>query len=155
MQYTVTLMAVKWQFFKRKNSKSWCFSYFFGYLLQPPQWYSGYFTTICMLGNSHGCWLHKHDTQNAVNTNQGYVLQELLIWFGFLFNVLVIDFSVMLGWSHRFLDIYQYFGEFKVSCSRIQNGGRGVRTLDLSLQSSTLYHWATLAPKFFEILITL
>ena len=26
-------------------------------------------------------------------------------------------FSVMLGWSHRLLDIYQYFGELKVSCS--------------------------------------
>ena len=47
------------------------------------------------------------------------------------FYVQVNNFSVMLGRSHRFLDIYQYFGELKVSCSRTLHGGRGVRTLDL------------------------
>ena len=63
-----------------------------------------------------------------------------LVWFWLLFNVPVNNFSVMLGLSHCFLGIYQYFGELKVSCSRTLHGGRGVRTLDLSLGSQTLYH---------------
>ena len=33
------------------------------------------------------------------------------------------------------MGIYQYFGNLKVSCSRTLYGGRGVRTLDLSLRS--------------------
>ena len=39
------------------------------------------------------------------------------------FYVPVNNFSVILGRSHRFLDIYQYFGELKVSCSRTLHGG--------------------------------
>ena len=66
------------------------------------------------------------------------VSQIVLVWFVVLFNVLVNNFSVILGWRHRFLGIYQYFGELKVSCSMILHGGRGVRTLDLSLRSMTL-----------------
>ena len=65
----------------------------------------------------------------------------------FLFNVLVNNFSLMLGWSHRFLGIYQYFGEL-VSCSRILHGDRGVRTRDLSPSSPTLYHLATFSQSF-------
>ena len=42
-----------------------------------------------------------------------------------LFNVPVNNFSVILGRSHRFLCIYQYFGELNVSCSRTLHGGRG------------------------------
>ena len=65
-------------------------------------------------------------------------LHYVLVWF--LLNVSVNNFSVMLGQSHHFLGIYQYFGELKVSCTRTLHGGRGVRTLDLSLRSPTLYH---------------
>ena len=32
-----------------------------------------------------------------------------------LFNVPINNFSVMVGWRHRFLGINQYFGELKVS----------------------------------------
>ena len=64
-----------------------------------------------------------------------------LVWL--LFNIPVNNFSVMLGRSHCFLGIYQYFGELKVSCSRTQHGGRGIQTQDLSIQSLTLYHLAT------------
>ena len=35
-----------------------------------------------------------------------------LVWFVFLFNVPINNFSVMLGWSHRFLGVYQYFGHY-------------------------------------------
>ena len=48
------------------------------------------------------------------------------VWFGFLLNVLVNNFSVMLGQSHGFLGIYQYFGELKVSCSRTLHGDPGI-----------------------------
>ena len=40
-----------------------------------------------------------------------------------LFNVPVNNFPVIFGRSHRFLCIYQYFGELNVSCSRILHGG--------------------------------
>ena len=69
-----------------------------------------------------------------------------LQFFFYLFNVPVINFSVMMGRSHRFLGIYQYFGDLKVSFSRTLHGGRGVRNLDLSLRSPMLYHCATAAP---------
>ena len=36
--------------------------------------------------------------------------------FGLFFNVSVNNVSVMLGLSHGLLGIYQYFGEFIVSC---------------------------------------
>ena len=48
--------------------------------------------------------------------------------FSITFNVTVNNFSVMLGRSHRFLGIYQYFGELKVSCSRTLHSDGGVRT---------------------------
>ena len=72
--------------------------------------------------------------------------RAVLVWFVFLFKVPVINFSVILGRSHRFLGIYQYFGNLKVSCSRTLYGGRGVRTLDLSLRSPELYHLAIAPP---------
>ena len=40
--------------------------------------------------------------------------QNFLFGLFFLFNVPVNNFSVMLGRSHRFLGIYQYFGELSV-----------------------------------------
>ena len=43
-----------------------------------------------------------------------YTMRFWLI--GLWFNVPVNNLSVMLGRSHRFLGIYQYFGEVKVSC---------------------------------------
>ena len=43
-------------------------------------------------------------------------------WFNDTFN----NFSVMLGQSHRFLGMYQYFGELKASCSRTLHGDMGV-----------------------------
>ena len=67
-------------------------------------------------------------------------------WFGFLFNIPVNNVIVMLERSNCFLGIYQYFGELKVFCSRTLHGGRGVRTLDLSLRRPTLYHCATAPP---------
>ena len=42
-----------------------------------------------------------------------------------LFNVAVNNFLVILGRSHGFLCIYQYFGELNVSCSRTLHGVRG------------------------------
>ena len=57
-----------------------------------------------------------------------------LIWVNFLdiwlvglliLNVPVNNFSVMLGWSHRFLGItgyYQYFWKVNAPCSRTQHG---------------------------------
>ena len=60
--------------------------------------------------------------------------------FAFLFNVPVNNFSVILGRSHRFLGINKYFWIIKVSCSSALHGGRGVRTLDLSIRSPKLYH---------------
>ena len=50
---------------------------------------------------------------------------------GLRFNVPVNKFSVMSGWSHCLLGIYQYFGELKVSCSRTLQGDLGVQTWDL------------------------
>ena len=64
------------------------------------------------------------------------------------FYVQVNNFSVMLGRSHCFLGIHQYFGELKVSCSRTLHGGRGARTLDFSLRSLTLYLTKPLRPPF-------
>ena len=49
----------------------------------------------------------------SVNSSSG----SLVISFWLLRNVPVNNFSVMLGRSHRFLGIYQYFRELKVSCS--------------------------------------
>ena len=61
-----------------------------------------------------------------------------LFLFVFLLYVSVNNFSVILGWSHRFLGIYQYFGNLKVSCSRKLYGGRGVPWTSRSgVQSST------------------
>ena len=70
------------------------------------------------------------------------VVVFLFVFFVFLLlsNVPVNNFSVILGRSHRFLGIYQYYWNLKVSCSRTLYGGRWVRTLDLSLQSPKLYH---------------
>ena len=48
--------------------------------------------------------------------------------FSITFNVTVNNFSVMLGRSHRFLGIYQYFGVLKKSCSRTLHSDGGVRT---------------------------
>ena len=49
--------------------------------------------------------------------------------------------SVMSERSHRFLGITSTFWEVNVSCSRIQHGDLSEDlTLDLSLQSPTLYH---------------
>ena len=41
-------------------------------------------------------------------------------------NVLVNKFSDMLGWSHRILGIYQYFGVLIKSCSMILHSDLGV-----------------------------
>ena len=43
--------------------------------------------------------------------------EHIHFWF-WLLNIPVNNFSVMLGQSHCFLGIYQYFGELRVSCSR-------------------------------------
>ena len=64
--------------------------------------------------------------------------RNLLVWL--LLNVPVNIFSVMLGRSHCFHGIYQYFEELKVCCSRTLHGGRGLRTLYLLLRSPTFYH---------------
>ena len=40
----------------------------------------------------------------------------------FLFNVPVNTFTVMSGWSNRFLGIISTFWEVNVSCSRTQHG---------------------------------
>ena len=60
-----------------------------------------------------------------------------LVWL--LFNIPVNSFSVMLGQSHCFLGIYQYFGELTVSYSRTLHSGRGVRILDLSLVQTCIF----------------
>ena len=39
--------------------------------------------------------------------------------------------SVMLRQSHRFLGMYQYFGELKVPCSMTLHGDRGALNRDL------------------------
>ena len=50
------------------------------------------------------------------------------IWFGLMLNVPGNNFSVMLGWSHRFLGITSTFslggggGGVNMSCSRTQHG---------------------------------
>ena len=60
------------------------------------------------------------------------VVCVVMVWLvGLQFDVPVNNFSVMLGRSHRFLGIYQYLGELKVSCSRTLYDDRGVRTWDL------------------------
>ena len=46
----------------------------------------------------------------------------LFCLFGLRLYVSVNHFSVMSGWSHRFLGITSTFGEVNVSCSRIQHG---------------------------------
>ena len=53
---------------------------------------------------------------DAVLTSIHNLLFELfgLVWL--LFNVPINTFSVMLGRSHCFIGVYQYFGELKVSC---------------------------------------
>ena len=53
------------------------------------------------------------------------------LWFGLLLNVLVNNFSVMLGRCHRFLGIItSTFWGVNMSCSRTQHGGdpSGART---------------------------
>ena len=61
--------------------------------------------------------------------------------FGLRLYVLVNNFSVMLGRSHRFLGITSTFWDVNVSCSRLQHGDLSEdRTPDLSLRSPTLYH---------------
>ena len=49
---------------------------------------------------------------------------NVLVWFSF--NVQFNNFSDVSGQSHRFLGIYQSFGNLKVSCSRTLYGGREV-----------------------------
>ena len=62
-------------------------------------------------------------------------------WFLLRLNVQVNNFSVMSGWSHRFLGITSTFWEVNVSCSRIQHGDLSEdRTPDLSLRCPMLYH---------------
>ena len=58
-------------------------------------------------------------SHNEAHLKQGQRLNSHCYWnfFFFLLKVLVNIFSVMLGRSHHFPGIYQYFGEFKVSCS--------------------------------------
>ena len=61
--------------------------------------------------------------------------------FGLRLYVLVNNFSVMSGRSHRFLGITSIFWEVNVSCLRIQHSDQSEdRTPNLSLQSPTLYH---------------
>ena len=60
-----------------------------------------------------------------------------MVWFVFLFNFPVNNFSVILGQSQRFLG---NFGNLKMSCSRTLYGSCGVQTLELSLQIQKLYH---------------
>ena len=67
----------------------------------------------------------------------------------FLFNIPVNNFSVILGQSYRFLGIYQYFGNLKVSCSRTLYGGRGIRRSwgsNPGPLAPELYHLATAVP---------
>ena len=62
---------------------------------------------------------------------------NVLVWFSF--NVQFNNFSDVSGQSHRFLGIYQSFGNLKVSCSRTLYGGRGVEpwTSRSGVRSST------------------
>ena len=76
----------------------------------------------------------------------------LFVLFVLRLNVPVNNFSVMSGRSHRFLGNQPVLSGSKVSCSRTQHGGGRFRTPDLSLQSPTLYHWATALPRFTCIL---
>ena len=62
------------------------------------------------------------------------LIRKELVWFGLMLNILVNNFSVMLGLSHCFLGItvYQYFWGVNISCSRTQHGDpSGARTPDL------------------------
>ena len=64
------------------------------------------------------------------------LLSKLVVFLEFFFNVPVNNFSVMLEQSHRFLDIYQYFGE--VSCPRTLQRPWGSNPGPLAPESDTL-----------------
>ena len=67
--------------------------------------------------------------------------------FVLIFNIVFNTFSVMLGWSHRFLGINQYSGELNVPCSRTQHAdGRRDRTHDHLIWNPMLYHHAMALP---------
>ena len=60
---------------------------------------------------------------------QGFLQNALFV---LRLNVPVNNFSVMSGWSHRFLGNSPVLSGSKVSCSRTQHGGSRFRTPDLS-----------------------
>ena len=41
---------------------------------------------------------------------QAWLVLRVVFWFGLMLNVPVNNFTVMLGWSHRFLGITSTFG---------------------------------------------
>ena len=62
------------------------------------------------------------------------------------FNIPVNNFSVMLGQSHCFLEVNQYFGELTCLAEGHNSAASGDQTKDLSFQSLMLYHYATALP---------
>ena len=58
---------------------------------------------------------------NDLPYSKGITYLPLLFHFVF-FNVPVNNFTVMSGWSNRFLGIISTFWEVNVSCSRTQHG---------------------------------
>ena len=79
--------------------------------------------------------------ENRAKTTDAVSCYFYFRFVSFLLNVPVNNFSVMFGWSHRFLGIPSTFRKVNVSCSRTQHGDLSEdRTPDLSLRSPTLYH---------------
>ena len=73
--------------------------------------------------------------QGCTATEYGYRLEISYLGFGLMLNVLVNNFSVMLGRSHRFLGITSTFLGVSMSCSRTQHGDpSGAQTPDLWIQ---------------------
>ena len=56
----------------------------------------------------------------------------------------VDNFSVMSGWSQRFLGIDQFCGKLNLKC--LAQGGGSYQTQDISLLSSVLYHYTAEFP---------
>ena len=60
--------------------------------------------------------------ENIMPNFRAIIVYVIHFLFGLRLYVPVNNFSVISGWSHRFLGITSTFWEVNVSCSRIQHG---------------------------------
>ena len=90
-----------------------------------------YFTyhSLIWAHECHRCPLFFSKKSNTIGAMPICLLD---FWFGLVLSTFFHSFWD--GATASCQSIYQYFGNLKVSCSRTLYGGRGIRTLDLSLR---------------------